>query len=111
VRDKVYIVAQSRLPFMPGAVPKESKGKGKEGKDGWVRHEKRMGYRLWGSMRRKEWEGWGSHWGSMRRKEWKGWGSLWGSMRREEWKGWGSLWGSMRRKEWKGCVQGESLEL
>jgi hypothetical protein len=31
VRNKVFIVAQSRLPFMPGAVPKESKGKGKEG--------------------------------------------------------------------------------
>uniref|UniRef100_A0A7S3R0N5 isoleucine--tRNA ligase n=2 Tax=Dunaliella tertiolecta TaxID=3047 RepID=A0A7S3R0N5_DUNTE len=35
VRDKVFIVAQSRLPFMPGAVPKESKGKGKgQDKDG-----------------------------------------------------------------------------
>lgn len=30
VRNKVFIVAQSRLPFMPGAVPKESKGKGKD---------------------------------------------------------------------------------
>ena len=30
---KVYIVAQSRLPFIPGAVPKETK-KAKDGKEG-----------------------------------------------------------------------------
>lgn len=39
VRNKVFIVAQSRLAFMPGAVPKEakSKGKDKEAKEGCVR--------------------------------------------------------------------------
>lgn len=32
-KGKVYIVAESRLPFIPGAVPKAAK-KGKDGKEG-----------------------------------------------------------------------------
>uniref|UniRef100_A0A7R9VFZ8 isoleucine--tRNA ligase n=1 Tax=Chlamydomonas euryale TaxID=1486919 RepID=A0A7R9VFZ8_9CHLO len=39
-KDRVYVVAESRLAFMPGAVPKASKKKGKDGgdekpKEGW----------------------------------------------------------------------------
>ncbi|KAG1672606.1 hypothetical protein FOA52_002086 [Chlamydomonas sp. UWO 241] len=33
VKNKVYVIAESRLSFMPGAVPKASKKKGKDGKE------------------------------------------------------------------------------
>jgi hypothetical protein len=58
VRNQVFIVAESRLPFIPGAVPKAKKGGGKakegaaapkEGEGGWEVLSKMKGADLVGA--------------------------------------------------------------